>query len=218
MSKLAVFAGTCALAAAGFASADYTGATVMNMGEIVPGTTTYRIFVNFSSPDDRLLAISGNDTVSALRYSGAELVQNAPGFESLDLQDKPFVASLPGDSWVTIGGNFDAGTTDTTFSPGFLAPAFPGASVIKGSFFEQLDNGGYFDFNPGTPEAGGSVLVAQFTIASGASATYEATVDYVLAGQLGATSVAMGTVVIPAPGAMALLGLAGLAGTRRRRG
>ena len=112
MRKIAAFAGTIALAAAGVASADYTGTTVMNMGEIVPGTNTYRIFVNFSSPDDRLLAISGNDTVSALRYSGAELVQNAPGFESLDLQDKPFAASLPGDSWVTIGGNFEAGLTD----------------------------------------------------------------------------------------------------------
>jgi uncharacterized protein (TIGR03382 family) len=211
MSKLAVFAGATALVTAGIASADYTGATVLNVGEILPGTTTYQIFVNFSSPDDRLLAISGNDRVSALRYSGAELVQNAPGFEDLDIQDRPFVASGPGDSYVTIGG------FDTAFSPGFLDPKFPGASVIKGSFFEQLDNGGYFDSDPGTPENGGSMLIAQFTIASGATATYEATVDHVLAGQSGVTSVAMGTVVIPAPGVMALLGLAGLAGTRRRR-
>ena len=111
-----------------------------------------------------------------------------------------------------IGGSFD-----TAFSPGFLDPEFPGASVIKGSFFEQLDNGGYFDFDPGTAENGGSVLIAQFTIASGTTASYEATVDHVLAGQSGVTSVAMGTVVIPAPGVTALLGLAGLAGTRRRR-
>ncbi|MHC4810990.1 MAG: hypothetical protein ACYTEV_11590 [Planctomycetota bacterium] len=212
MSKLAVFVGACALATAGVASADYTGATVMNLGEILPGTTTYQIFVNFSSPDDRLLAISGNDGVSALRYSGAELVQNAPGFEHLDIQDRLFVGSQPGDSYVTIGGSFD-----TAFSPGFLDPEFPGASVIKGSFFEQLDNGGYFDFDPGTAENGGSVLIAQFTITSGTTASYEATVDHVLAGQSGVTSVAMGTVVIPAPGVTALLGLAGLAGTRRRR-
>jgi uncharacterized protein (TIGR03382 family) len=210
-SRIAVISGACALAVAGVASADYTGATVMTMGEIVPGTTTYRIFVNFSSPDDRLLAISGNAGVSALRYAGAELVQNAPGFEDLDIQDRPFVGSLPGDSWVTVGG-------ETAFSPGFLDPEFPGASVIKGSFFEQLDNGGYFDFDPGTPENGGTVLIAQFTIAAGATATYEATVDHVLAGRSGVTSVAMGTVVIPTPGAMALLGLAGLAGSRRRRG
>ena len=216
MNKIAVFAGTIALAAAGVASADYTGASVMNMGEIVPGTNTYRIFVNFSSPDDRLLAISGNDTISALRYSGAELVQNAPGFETLDLQDKPFAASLPGDSWVTIGGNFEAGLTDTTFSPGFLSPAFPGASVINGDFFEQLENGGYFDFDPGTAEAGGSVIIAQFTIAADAAGTYEGTVDWQGAGA-GFTSNVF-SVVVPAPGAVALLGLAGLAGTRRRRG
>ena len=214
MKKFAL-AGACALAAAGAASADFTNVSVMSMGEIIPGTTTYRIFANFDNVDDKVLAVSASQ--APLRWSGAMLVQNAPGFETLDLQDKPFAASLPGDSWVTIGGNFEAGLTDTTFSPGFLSPTFPGASVINGTFFEQLDNGGYFDFNPGTPEAGGSVLVAQFTIATGSTATYEATVDYVLAGQLGATSVAMGTVVIPAPGAVALLGLAGLAGTRRRR-
>lgn len=215
--KKFVLAGAAALAAAGAASAGYTGATVMDMGELIPGTTTYRIFVNFDSPDDRLLAISGNDQVSPLRYQGAELVQNAPGLEGLQIQDVPFAAAGPGDSWVTIGGDVDNGMSDTAFSPGFLG-GNGSNSVINGSFFEQLDNGGYFDFNPGTPENGGSVIIAQFTIAQGATATYEGTVDFVPAGGLGATSVAMGLVTIPAPGAVALLGLAGLAGTRRRRG
>ena len=213
MKKFAL-AGACALAAAGAASADFTNVSVMSMGEIIPGTTTYRIFANFDNVDDKVLAVSASQT--ALRWSGAELVQNAPGFESLDLQDKPFAASLPGDSWVTIGGNVDAGTTDTTFSPGFLSPAFPGASVINGDFFEQLENGGYFDFDPGTAEAGGSVIIAQFTIAADAAGTYEGTVDWQGAGA-GFTSNVF-SVVVPAPGAVALLGLAGLAGTRRRRG
>lgn len=217
MKKFAALAGVATIAVAGVASADYSGASVMNMGELIPGTTTYRIIANFSSPDDRLLAVSGNADFSALRYSGAVLVQDSPGFEASSLQDSPFVASGPADSWVSIGGNVDGGVTDTTFSPGFLNGA-SGVSVINGSFFEQLDNGGYFDIDPGTAENGGSVIIAQFTIANGASATYEATVDYDQGGLEPATSAALGLVVIPAPGVMGLLGLAGLAGARRRRG
>jgi hypothetical protein len=213
MKKFAI-AGAAALATVGAASADFTGVSVMSMGEILPGTVTYRIMADFSSPDDSVLAVSASQ--QALRWSGAALVQDSPGFETLALQDTPFIASGPADSWVTIGGNFEGGQTDTTFSPGFLSPAFPGASVINGSFFEQLENGGYFDFDPGTPENGGSVVIAQFTIAAGAAGTYEGTVDWQGSGA-GFTSNVF-SVLVPAPGAMALLGLAGLAGSRRRRG
>ena len=213
MKKFAI-AGAAALATVGAASADFSGVSVMSMGEILPGTVTYRVMADFTSPEDSVLAVSASQ--AALRWSGATLVQDSPGFETLDLQDRPFVASGPGDSWVTIGGNVDSGATDTTFSPGFLSPAFPGASVINGSFFEQLENGGYFDFDPGTAENGGSVIIAQFTIAAGDVGTYEGTVDWQGAGAGFISDVF--SVTVPAPGAMALLGLAGLAGSRRRRG
>jgi len=213
MKKFAL-AGALALATAGAASADFTGVSFMSMGEIIDGTVTYRIFADFDSPDDKVLAVSAS--AAPLRWSGATLVQNAPGLENLQVQDVPFAASGPGDSWVTVGGNVDAGSSDTTFSPGFLNPAFAGASVINGSFFEQLENGGYFDFDPGTPENGGSVIIAQFTIGANEVGVYEGTVDWQpVEGGLFADTF---NVVVPAPGAIALLGLAGLAGTRRRRG
>jgi len=218
-----MLAGVAALAAAGAASADYTGAAVVSMGDMIgDGThTTYPIFLNFDNPDDKVLAISGNEDVSVLRWQGATLRQNSPGFETLDLQEFPFAASGPGDSWVTIdddpANNANVGLSDAAFSPGFLNPAFPGASVINGSFFEQLDNGGWFDFDPGTVENGGSILIAQFTIANGDVPSFEATVNYTPGGVGDFVSEATGLMIVPAPGAIALLGLAGLAGTRRRR-
>ena len=223
MKKFAL-AGVAALATAGAASADYSGFTVVDMGNMTGDgvSTTYRVFLNFDNPDDKILAVSGNADVSALSYNGAELVQNSPGFETLDLQDFPFAASLPGDTWVTLdddpANNADVGASDAAFSPGFLNPAFPGASVINGTSFFQEDNGGWFDFDPGTVENGGEILIAQFTIASGETGVFTGTVDYTPGGEGDFVSEAIGEVVIPAPGAIALLDLAGLAGTRRRRG
>jgi len=223
MKKVAL-AGATALAITGVASADYTGATVVDMGDMIgDGThTTYRIFLNFDNPDDKILAVSGNADTMALRWEGAELRQNAPGFEDLDLQDFPFAGGGPGDTWVTLDddpeNNADVGQSDAAFSPGFLNPEFPGASVINGSFFEQLDNGGWFDFDPGTVENGGTILIAQFTIANGAVGFFQGNVDYTPTGEGDFVREAIGMVTVPAPGAIALLGLAGLAGTRRRRG
>jgi hypothetical protein len=59
-------------------------------------------------------------------------------------------------------------------------------------------------------------VIAQFTIAAGEVGMYEGTVDWQGQGA-GFTSDTF-SVMVPAPGAMALLGLAGLAGSRRRRG
>jgi hypothetical protein len=88
--------------------------------------------------------------------------------------------------------------------------------VINGTSFIQEDNGGWFDFDPGTVENGGEILIAQFTIADGAGpVVFTGTVDYTPGGEGDFVSEAF---FIPAPGAAALLGLAGLAGTRRRRG
>ncbi|HJN72039.1 MAG TPA: PEP-CTERM sorting domain-containing protein, partial [Phycisphaerales bacterium] len=79
------------------------------------------------------------------------------------------------------------------------------------------DNGSWFctPVDPQGEEVGGRVLIGQFTLVGGTD----------LIGQIslqgkdadGNTWQELGVTWVPAPGAMALLGLAGLAGRRRRR-
>ncbi|HCV24089.1 MAG TPA: hypothetical protein DGN59_11570, partial [Candidatus Latescibacteria bacterium] len=84
------------------------------------------------------------------------------------------------------------------------------------------DNGTFFvtPVDPQGEEQGGRVLIAQFTTFSGSgaydiafSAGFQGKDDAGVTWQSGHSVM----IAVPAPGAVALLGLAGLAGRRRRR-
>jgi len=182
-----------------------------------PTTTTWRLYAEMSDPADWVLAVSGTQGVSPLVFQSThDLVQNAGPFDGLVQGDTPSILDAGGDSWVTIGGNVDAGQSDTQFSPGFLGG--DGAlSTISGSYFEQADNGGWFDANPGTQENGGMVIIAQFTLPNDALASLRGALSWTAAGsgaQFDAFEVVFG---IPAPGALGLAAVMLLAGGRRRR-
>ena len=210
MSRFAFAAvlGATAMASADFVEASYTE-EVINPGEV-----TYKIFLNYDNPLDKQLAVSGNAQFSALQLTASsDLIQKH--LVPVVPADVPGALANPGDSWVTIGEGNDNGG-ETQFSPGFLegqADSF--GALISGDGFLQADNGGYFDSNPSTSVAGTSILIAQFTFAEGSTWTYTGTSDF-NAGGTDLTSAAFSVTNIPAPGALALLGLAGLG--RRRRG
>ena len=210
MSRFAFAAvlGATAMASADFVEASYTE-EVINPGEV-----TYKIFLNYDNPLDKQLAVSGNAQFSALQLTASsDLIQKH--LVPVVPADVPGALAQPGDSWVTIGEGNDNGG-ETQFSPGFLegqADSF--GAFISGDGFLQADNGGYFDSNPSTSVAGTSILIAQFTFAEGSTWTYTGTSDF-NAGGTDLTSAAFSVTNIPAPGALALLGLAGLG--RRRRG
>ena len=207
------FAFAAVLGATAMASADFAGASFTE--EVInPGEVTYKIFLNYTNPLDKQLAVSGNANFSALQLTASsELIQKhlVPAVPA----DVPGPLAQPGDSWVTIGeGNANGG--ETQFSPGFLegqGDAF--GALISGDGFLQADNGGYFDSNPSTAVEGTSILIAQFTFAAGSTWTYTGTSDYNANGT-DLTSAAFSVTNVPAPSALALLGLAGLG--RRRRG
>ena len=207
------FAFAAVLGATAMASADFVGASFTE--EVInPGEVTYKIFLNYSNPLDKQLAVSGNANFSALQLTASsELIQKH--LVPVVPADVPGALAQPGDSWVTIGEG-DANGGETQFSPGFLegqADAF--GALISGDGFLQADNGGYFDSNPSTSVEGTSILIAQFTFAEGSTWTYTGTTDF-NAGGTDLTNAAFSVSNIPAPGALALLGLAGLG--RRRRG
>ena len=204
-----------ALIFTGSAFADFSGAS-FTVEEAVSGYDTYRIFLSFTSPADALLAVNGDEAggYRALSYSGGELY-NVSYFGALsddvgEYQGSP-LWDMAGDSYLTIGGQGD----DTTFSPGFLADnedAF--GNRVSGSSFIWENNGGYADFNPtsAATDDGSGVLIAQLTVASGESIEFGGTASYNnVNGDL-----TFASFVVPAPGALALLGLAGIG--RRRRG
>ena len=207
------FAFAAVLGATAMASADFAGASFTEE-VITPGEVTYKIFLNYTNPLDKQLAVSGNANFSALQLTASSpLIQKhlVPAVPA----DVPGPLAQPGDSWVTIGEGNDNGG-ETQFSPGFLegqGDAF--GALISGDGFLQADNGGYFDSNPSTAVEGTSILIAQFTFAAGSTWTYTGTSDYNANGT-DLTSAAFSVTNVPAPSALALLGLAGLG--RRRRG
>ena len=210
-------AGGAAAALAGTALADFVGSRVDMLGGD-GGDVTFKLYLLFDNEMDTMLAIGGNAEHSGLAFmteDGSDLVQNCVLTNSI-LCDTKGPLDLGGDSWVNIGEE----TGDTAFSPNFLG-GNGSESVIKGSAFSHPDNGGYFDSNPGTPvmpDQDDAILIAQFTINDTTLAHYQGTVSYVPGGADGFVNDVFDiTFGVPAPGALALLGIAGLAGTRRRR-
>ena len=205
-----------ALIVSGSAFADFDGAS-FTVESAVAGYDTYKVFLNFTSPADKLLAINGDVAggYSALSYDGGELYNVLlAGALPDDVGAYAAIPGFEGDSYVTIGGQ----SGDTSFSPGFLddnADVF--GTKIRGTSFTWENNGGYFDSNPGSGafDSGSGILIAQLTVASGEDITFGGTASFNSeAGDL--TFASFSVTTVPAPGALALLGLAGLG--RRRRG
>lgn len=162
------------------AGADFTNVRIVDYGEILPGTYTVRFFVQFDDPSDRLLSVVGDESTwgdaGVLRFeSSAPLVQSVTALEDLAFTDVPSIFDEQlADSWVSIGGDWTNGASDTAFSPAFLGVT-DGSSAITGTFFEQADSGGYFDSNPATPEGHGAII-ASFTLPAGAIADFQGTI------------------------------------------
>jgi hypothetical protein len=189
--------------------ADFSGVTFTAEDDVIAGATTYRFFMNFDSPADALLAVSGNADYSAFRITSEtglinnELLPSRMG----DVENISAITGA-GDSYFA---NWDG---DVSFSPDFVVSGSSAQILSTGAtLLEQLDNGGVFDSNP-TSQLTGSVFFMQLSVAQDSQLTVEGTVDYKsAAGFLQSESM---SVTVPAPGALALLGLASLG--RRRRG
>ncbi len=205
-----------AVALAGAAQATpFQGFTVESMGNMGFGETV-RLYANLDA-GSRIDAVFGN-SVGALSISvnGGSFYQNAlggPTSQSINSAFFPLAPSLEWDSYVTIGAlyaNGDPFGNNALLDIGIDWTSFEGGGELA------TDNGSWFvtpvDDQGG--ELGGMVLIGQFTLTGGE-----------LVGQVslqgkdadGNTWQELGVTWVPAPGAMALLGLAGLVGRRRRR-
>lgn len=228
MKRFSIFAGTVGgLALAGTATAGLNGLSYDLHGEgLVAGTYTVRLYADVDA-GDRVDAVYGNSDSSFMitMLDGASTYQNTTygGATSKSINSAFFaiVPSLEWDSYVTIGCLHSDGYP---FGGNALQDIGIDWSGFEAGGDVSSDNGTWF-VTPADPqggEMGGRVLIAQFSIYSG-SGDYDMAFSAGFQGKDadGTTWSGTGDVMIsgvPAPGALALLGLAGIAGRRRRRG
>ena len=204
-------AGVGSLVLAGTVTADFQSLTMeaVDNGGLIGGTT-YRLYADIDA-GGRIDAVYGNGTDALLvDVEGGSIVQSSfGGATSQDINPAffDFFPSLQWDSFVTIGLLDNTGNALNNIGIDFDTWEAGGALTT--------DNGTWFvtpDDAQGD-EVGGRVLLGQFTITDGASLVGSLSLQGSDAGE---TWQANGVTWVPAPGALALLGLAGLA-TRRRR-
>ena len=215
-----VLATVVASTLASAASANFTGFTV-DRAITTAGNTQYKVYANFNASNLVFLnAFSWQNTGAALNARHQDAAEDADGNPS---QSWSAGVNLLGatardnDSWVSASGSGTSAGADASLDPGFNPSN--GSSIPNGA--------GWFDATPGTANliaAGGAsgyrMLLMQI-VRNGSDADLEAT--FYLKNSfkvLGTTTALFGegtfTIGVPAPGAMALLGLAGMAGRRRR--
>jgi hypothetical protein len=212
-----------AIALAGAAQATpFQGFTVESLGDMGYGET-YRMYVDLEA-GSRIDAVFGNSvgSLSIGTADGMSFYQNAlggPTSTAINSAFFPLAPSLEWDSYVTIGALYQDGSpfgSNALLDIGIDWTSFNGGGTLA------TDNGSWFvtPVDPQGGELGGSVLIGQFTVVGGTGNGIDD-----LTGQIslqgkdadGNTWQELGITWVPAPGAMALLGLAGLAGRRRRR-
>ncbi len=199
------------------AMADYTGLTYdpVDNGD---GTWTARIFANFDAETDELDAVFGDADNLLSVHADNGFYQNAfGGATSADINPALYDAfpSLRNDSWVTIGLEDNVGNNMLNIGIDWDDFENNGGDIVS-------DNGTWFATPDDAQVLAGAdlrVMVGQFTM-YGLDSHVSGVLN--IQGKAGdfetfqARDLAF-DFALPAPGALALLGLAGVAGRRRRK-
>ena len=219
VKQLSLLAGGATMLLAATASADFQGlsADIVGTDLAVPGAPahwTARIYANLDA-GSRLDAIYGNADNPLSMGTTSSLFQSDFGGATTQAINPALYNAFPSlvyDSWVTIGLEDQGGNALSEI--GLIHDDASGTSTSDGSFYVTPDDAQ-------GAEIDGRVLIAQFTT-YGDDAVLSGTVSLQGKDANGdnwtaeSQSYSFGNVV-PAPGALALLGLAGFAGRRRRR-
>ena len=221
IKTLAVAAGVSApLILSGSVSAGFVGIKTTSKPNDF-GLLVVNVYAVFDSPgEDGMVAVAGtpNNPLTIVVEGG--VFYNSPFGNDQAPCGCLFgvFPSLAFDTFVSIGKKTSAG--DTTL----ISPGWPAAG-ITGSVF-TTDASGWVvtplaaqgnPFDPANSFPGnGQILLAQFSTANGTEIHGTFLLKFTSNGIPGQAAV-VGWTSVPAPGALALLGAAGLIGTRRRR-
>ncbi len=216
-----VIATVVASTLASAASASFTGYTVQRT-ITAGGNSQYQVFANFTASNlvflNAFSFVNVSGTMNA-RHQDFFVADGEVG--TWQAGSSVSAADRGEDSWVTASGSATSSGWGSALDPGFA----------NGGTVGDINSGaGWYDATPGTANnilAGGTqggyrMLLAQIVRSGDDSSQAVSVHSMQLAWKVAGTTTAIfgnGSFtigVIPAPGAMALLGLAGLAGRRRR--
>jgi MYXO-CTERM domain-containing protein len=217
MMKKITMAALIAGAAAASANAAFVGMNVVS-NTVTQGADTFyvfKVYAKFNNANDTVLNAYGMNSLAAGSFWHNDFL-SGPSGSTVAGTWSPTLVPAPNaalDSWVTIGGNAGDFGNSTASDPNWGTPGFNQAGVPG--------NAGWFNQNP--PNLQGRVnattlqtLLAQFVFKNTiVGFTTPITVGF-NQGIGTPAQFATGSFAVPAPGAIALLGLAGLAGRRRR--
>ena len=199
------------------ATAGFTGFTADRV-VLSNGNIQYKVYANFDNvglPTGQswvFLNAYSHSTVSGTMNAVHQDFFTADGEvgtwqagSSVSAADRPF------DSWVTASGLATSSGWGTALDPGFG----------NGGTIGDVNNGaGWYDATPGTANTvtGGRMLMMQIVRTAANDSVYTAnlSITYKVSGTSTPIQPGAFQYTIPAPGAIALAGLAGLAGRRRR--
>ncbi len=204
-------AGVASLVAGSSAFADLNSISVDAIDSGMGLGTTYRVYADVDA-GDQVNAVYGDAGAALHIESSASFYQNAFGGNTPP--SAALIAVFPSlefDSFVSIGRLTD--TDDGMLEIGIDWSAFEAGGPIftdNGSWFATPDNAQVF-------EVDGRVLIGQFTTAGDVSGIINLQGKDDSLNNWNAVGVEFASGVVPAPGAIALLGIAGLAARRRRR-
>jgi hypothetical protein len=215
--KMGLLVGVAATMVAGSASAAFVSMNVVS-STVSQGADTFyvfKVYAKFNNANDTVLNAYGMNALPAGSFWHNDFLSgggsNVAGTWSPTLIPSPTAATT--DSWVTVGGTAADFGNSTSADPGWGPAGWNQAGIPA--------NAGWFNQNP--PNLQGRVnattlqtIIAQFVFKNTiVGFTTPITIGYNQG--IGTSSqFGNGTFSVPAPGAIALLGLAGLAGRRRR--
>jgi len=215
-----VLATVAASTLASAASASFTGFSV-ERGTTAGGNTRYSVYANFSASNlvflNAFSFVNVSGTMNA-RHQDFFVADGEVG--TWQAGSSVSAADRGEDSWVTASGLATASGWGSALDPGF---------ANGGTVGDVNAGAGWYDATPGTANAilaggtqGGYRMLLMQVVRSGDDVGQASSHSMQLSWKVAGTTTAIfgnGSFdlgVIPAPGAMALLGLAGLAGRRRR--